>query len=431
MKDVSTFFKNHNFTADIDVEALLAEFDRQMVQGLEGKGGSLKMIPAYVDADKEVPTETPIIVLDAGGTNLRVAVLWFDKAGKVRIEDFQKYAMPGTGDMELSEDVFFDCFADYLAGVSQRSDSIGFCFSYPTEITPDLDGKLLHWTKQVKAPEVVGKMVGTGISKAVEKRTGIKLKVKVLNDTVATLLAGKSAGLARQYSAYVGFILGTGTNIAYVEANKNITKISGINPDASMVINVESGNFNGAVLSDFDKAFDATTSDPGVGLFEKMISGAYMGGVGLAMLKAAATDGLFSEAFAAKILAMNSLETMHFDNFIANPFIKDGLFETFNPTEDDRRMAMTIGEQLFVRAAKLTAVNIAAAVIRSNAGTDKLHPVCVTVDGSTYYKTRSAFFKSRVEQYLREILNGRGIYFDVISVDDAPMVGSGVAGLIS
>ena len=66
MKDVSTFFKNHNFTADIDVEALLAEFDRQMVQGLEGKGGSLKMIPAYVDADKEVPTESPIIVLDAG-----------------------------------------------------------------------------------------------------------------------------------------------------------------------------------------------------------------------------------------------------------------------------------------------------------------------------------------------------------------------------
>ena len=109
----------------------------------------------------------------------------------------------------------------------------------------------------------------------------------------------------------------------------------------------------------------------------------------------------------------------------------DGIFEAIDPTEDDRRMAMTIGEQLFVRAAKLTAVNIAAAVIRSNAGTDKLHPVCVTVDGSTYYKTRSAFFKSRVEQYLREILNGRGIYFEVISVDDAPMVGSGVAGLIS
>ena len=66
----------------------------------------------------------------------------------------------------------------------------------------------------------------------------------------------------------------------------------------------------------------------------------------------------------------------------------------------------------------------------SGAGCDKLHPVCINIDGSTFYKTRSAFFRSRTEQGLREILGARGVHFEIISVDDAPMVGAAVAGLI-
>ena len=429
--NVNEFFKKHNFSQNVCADEMLAEFDRQMDLGLSAAGGSLKMIPAYIDADRAVPTNTPIIVLDAGGTNLRVAVLWFDSCGKVRMEDFKKHPMPGTGSEELDEDSFYNAFAEFLVPVCRRSANVGFCFSYPTEITPDLDGRLLHWTKQVKAPGVVGKMVGAGISRALERINGIKLSVKVLNDTVATLLAGKSAGLSRRYSGYVGFILGTGTNIAYIEDNAAVKKVPGLDPSRKMVINVESGNFDGAPASDFDKAFDASTQDPGVGLFEKMISGAYMGGVGMQMLKMAAQDGLFSKPAADAMLKLENLETKDFDNFVANPFVADGIFGNMPLTDDDRRTAMAVGEPLFVRAAGLTAVNIAAAVIRSKTGTDPLHPVCVTVDGSTYYKTRSAFFKSRVEEKLREILGSRGICFDIISVDDAPMVGSGVAGLIS
>jgi hexokinase len=428
---VAEFFKKNNFHKEVDTKSLLKEFDSQMSSGLDGNIKSLKMIPAYLDIEKPVPSDTPVIVLDAGGTNLRVAVIWFDKSGKPRIEDFNKYPMPGTTGVEMGYDEFFDKLAEYIEPVSKRAGNIGFCFSYATEITPTLDGKLLHWTKQVAAPEVEGKMIGTGIAEALKKRNGIVLDVRILNDTVATLLAGKSAGMSRRYSSYIGFILGTGTNIAYIESNKNIGKVSGLPHDRSMVINVESGNFDGAPQSDIDKRMDAATRDPGVGTFEKMISGGYMGGLGLAVLQSAAEEGLFSKTAAESFLTWNDLSTKDFDDFVANPFITGSQFDQVELNDADRRIIMELGETVFCRAAGLVAANVSAAVLRSGAGRDKLHPVCINIDGSTYYKTRSVFFKSRVEQGLREILGGRGVHFETISVDDAPMVGAAVAGLIA
>ncbi len=428
---VAEFFSKYNFQQDVDAESLLEEFDRQMTAGLGDTPKSLKMLPAYLGVDKPVPSEKPIIVLDAGGTNLRVAVVWFDAAGKARIEDFRKHPMPGTTGETLGDAEFFGKFAEYLEPVALRSDKVGFCFSYPAEISPSLDGRLLHWTKQVAAPGIVGKMIGSGISAALQKTTGRKLTLCMLNDTVATLLAGMSAGMARGYSSYVGFILGTGTNIAYIEANEKIKKVEELPAGRSMVINVESGSFDGAPRSRFDEIMDAGTMDPGVGVFEKMISGAYIGGLGLTVLQCAAREGLFGKAVADVMLGWKNLSTKDFDDFVANPFIIGTKFDEAPLHEDDRRLIMDLGEPVFLRAASLVAVNIAATVLRSGAGHDKLHPVCINIDGSTYYKTRSVFFKSRVEQGMREILAPRGVHFETVCVDDSPMIGAAVAGLIA
>ena len=424
------FFRKHEFSPDVDADALLSAFDRQMEDGLAGRPSSLAMLPAYVDVSREVPVNEPIVVLDAGGTNLRVAVVWFDGNGKARVEDFQKYKMPGTTGESLGKDAFFDAFAEFLRPVCRRADAVGFCFSYPAEIGPDLDGRLLRWSKQVDAPEVVGTSVGSAIAAALERKTGRRLSLRMLNDTTATLLAGKTAGLSRRYSSYVGFILGTGTNIAYIERNGRIGKIAA-DPAGSMIVNVESGSFDGAPRSDFDRRMVARLRDPDEGVFEKMISGAYVGPLGLAALQAAAEDGLFSAPAAAALRALPDLSTMDFDNFVANPFRTDGALGALPFSEEDRRTLVAVGEPLFLRAAALTAVNISAAVLRCGEGRDPLHPVCVTIDGSTYYKTRSAMFRSRVEQGLRDLLGPRGVSFETIFVEDAPMIGSAVAGLIA
>lgn len=429
--DFTDFFSRHRFSASVDADALLAEFDRQMDDGLAGRKSSLAMLPAFLDTTREVPSDTPVIVLDAGGTNLRVAVVWFDKTGKARIEDFQKFAMPGTRGTTLSAADFFSTFADFVVPVCRRSGAVGFCFSYPTEITPDLDGRLIRWTKGVSAPEVEGRLVGSSLADELERKTGRRLAFRVLNDTTATLLAGKSAGMRRRYGSYVGFILGTGTNIAYLERNSRVGKVPGLPPGGSTIVNVESGGFAGAPRSDFDEAAVARIGGPTVGLFEKMISGAYLGEVGIEVFRAAADEGLFSPETAAAVRGIPSLENKDFDDFVANPFVAPGPLAAVPWTDEDRRTAMALGERVFLRAAALSAVNVSAAVLRTGEGRDPLHPVCVTVDGSTYWKTRSAMFRSRVEEDLRRTLGARGVHFDVVSVEDAPLVGSAVAGLIA
>ena len=97
--------------------------------------------------------------------------------------------------------------------------------------------------------------------------------------------------------------------------------------------------------------------------------------------------------------------------------------------DDDRRAVMALCKPVFERAALLAAINIAAAVLQTGEGADPLHPVCVTVDGSTYYRTKAVNLKSLVEAHLRDILGKRGVHYELIHIDDAPMIGAAVAGL--
>lgn len=428
MERAAAFLKQYGFSTEaIDAAALLRDFEREMAAGLTGMDSSLPMIPAYLSTGKPVPVGKPVIVLDAGGTNLRVGLVVFDEQGMPKISRFTKHRMPGT-DGPITARAFYDTLAGYLAPVAAEAESVGFCFSYPAEVTPDCDARLLRWTKQVQVPEVVGTMIGSGLRDCLAAR-GWRLRVAVLNDTVATLLAGRSAGIARRYEAYVGFILGTGTNTAYVEQNAAITKVAGLPSVGGMAVNVESGSFAAAPRSRFDDLFDATTGDPGCYRFEKMISGAYLGGLGLTVLREAAVAGLFSTPAAAAIGAWQTLANKDLDDFCHNPFIASGAVAALPLTDDDRRLILALCTPLYARAALFTAVNIAAAVLKTGAGRDPLHPVCVTIDGSTYYRTLTASLKSRVEEHLRRILGGRGIAYDLIRVDEAPVIGAAVAGL--
>ena len=238
----------------------------------------------------------------------------------------------------------------------------------------------------------------------------------------------------KTYSSYIGFILGTGTNTAYVEKNKNILKMAGLDPEGSMIINAESGAFDKAPRSKFDDAADAKTGNPGIGLLEKMIAGAYLGGVGLEIYKAAAKEGLFSKEAASALGGLGALETMDFDNFCAG-FKKEGrdnVLDTIFANPDDAKMAKRLGLPVFERAAVLTAVQLAAFVIKSGEGADPSAPVAINADGSTYYKTRAIPFDATVRRELDEMLvQRRNVHYAITpQVDDAPMVGAAIAAML-
>ena len=84
-------------------------------------------------------------------------------------------------------------------------------------------------------------------------------------------------------------------------------------------------------------------------------------------------------------------------------------------------------DALLERAAKLTAANLAASVLKGRTGSGPLEPVCLTIDGTTYY--RYYRFQHRVESHLRPFLTQRDKFYETVQVDDAPLIGAAVAAL--
>ena len=150
---IRSFIDRHGLAAAaIDAEKLLADFTSEMSAGLAGAASSLAMIPSYISLGRPVPVGKPVIVLDAGGTNLRICVVAFDAAGKPEISHFTKVSMPGIA-APVTADEFFGILAGHIKPLIPLADDIGFCFSYAAEISPDCDGRLIRWSKEVKAPE--------------------------------------------------------------------------------------------------------------------------------------------------------------------------------------------------------------------------------------------------------------------------------------
>jgi hexokinase len=417
------FLRDNNFKTSMDVDAILDNFFEEMDAGLAGDASSLQMIPSYLDIDKKVPVNKPVIVLDAGGTNFRICLVSFDEHGTPTISSFKKRQMPGI-DKEISKEEFFTTIADILKPYLSKADNIGFCFSYATEILPNGDGKLLTWSKEVKIPELVGEYVGSGIINALGK-LGKDHNIVLLNDTIATLLSGKMVGFSSYYSSYIGFILGTGTNTAYVDTNANISKLTGL-PEGAQAVNVESGCFSKAPSSDFDDSLNDKTDNPSQYRFEKMISGAYMGSLGLEMLQKASNVGLMSKDAAKEILNWKFLSTKELDDFVGDPSV-DGIFNKPIFTDSDKEFIYHFGAAITKRSAVLTAINISAAAIKCGKGQSPLTPLCINVDGSTFYKTNH--LASIAEEYLRKILDNRGIYYKITKIDDSPIIGAAIAGL--
>lgn len=424
--NISLWLKNQMVSAEAyDTEKLLASFLLEMQRGLDGLPSSLAMIPAYIDVGAVLPLNRTVAVVDSGGTNLRIGLGAFDSQGHFNLSSFTKQPMPGR-DREQTAAEFYAVLTDALVPLKDQFEAVGFCFSYPAEILPDYDGRLLHWTKEIRIPDMVGCRIGAGLRAALAVRGAFAKKVVVLNDTVAALLAGLAQGQVFEASSYIGFILGTGTNTAYVEQNRNIRQGT-ISTSGTQIINVESGGFAGMERGPVDLQFDAHSDHPGAHVFEKLISGAYLGPLALALMQAIALEGAFPSRGRAVLMSMPTLSTIHIDNLVANNGRDIGPLESDTFTDADREVMKQIFRAVIERAALLTAVNLAAAVIKNGAGREAAHPVCINIDGSTYYHTDR--LAELTQRHLLQLLDRHGAHVRCICVDDAPAVGAAIAAL--
>ena len=424
-----SFLHEWSISADtIDMQQCCDDFLQEMEVGLQAKGaGSLAMIPTYTQADTAIEPEEKVIVLDAGGTNFRTCVVSFNEQLKPTISSFQKSGMPGVHH-EVSAKEFFKTLADQVEPLIDQSDRIGFCFSYAAEITENHDGIPLVFSKEIKAPEVIGMPVGKSLLEELARRGHdvSQKQVAVVNDTVATLLAGKAATGVSPYDGYIGFILGTGTNTAYIERNDQIGKLPDLN-SGSQIINVESGNYD-LIPGELDRRFINSTKQPENYHFEKMISGAYLGAFSQVVIEEAIAERILSEDFAERFFSIQSLNTTRMSNYLEMPHNRAYDLVSCINNESDATALYLILDAIIARAAKLTAVNLSAAVLKSKMGENPRYPVCINADGTTFYKTENLV--RYTEQYVTEFLQRKHHrYIRFVSIDDSPTIGAAVAGL--
>ncbi len=427
---VRRFLKDNGmYYEDIDMDACCDTFMQEMQAGLAGKGSSLAMIPTYIEVGKDIPIDKPVIVLDAGGTNFRAATVYFGESGKPVIENFVQKPIPGL-DKEASKEEFFGTIVKYMADVVDVSNNIGFCFSYPTEILPSKDGRLIRFCKEVKAKHLEGELIGQNLVSAIEA-SGYKAKkrIVILNDTVATLLAGISAFPNRAFDSYIGFILGTGSNCCYIESNRNITKKDNLEPDREQVINVESGSFGKAPRGKIDLELDESTLDPGRYTFEKMFSGAYLGTLCLKTIQEAGREGLFSKAVTEELLTLKDLETKDVNSFMYFPEGDNPLAVSCSSGhEQDCIAAWYLLDALIERAAKLAAFLLSSVVLKTDKGKNPCTPVCITAEGTTFYELKS--LKAKIDYYLKSFLEGtHNRFIEIVSAENATLIGAAIAGL--
>ena len=203
-----------------------------------------------------------------------------------------------------------------------------------------------------------------------------------------------------------------------------------MDPAGSQVINTETGSFGLTPTGIVDEAYDATTATPAKYHHEKMISGAYLGALGLLTIKKAAQAGCFSADASRGIQALRELSTKDFNDFLHRSDSGDnplGALCLRLPAED-RTALLRLLDALVERAALLVAFTISAIVLKTGKGRDPVVPVCITVDGTTFWQLLS--FPQRVKAHMGRLLAGeRARAWEITSVSDAPLLGAAIAAL--
>uniref|UniRef100_A0A8C6W3U3 hexokinase n=3 Tax=Nannospalax galili TaxID=1026970 RepID=A0A8C6W3U3_NANGA len=418
-------FLYHMRLSDETLLDIMARFQAEMEKGL-GKDtnptASVKMLPTFVRAIPDGSENGEFLSLDLGGSKFRVLKVQVSEEGKRQVQmESQFYPTPneiirGNG-MELF-DYVADCLADFMKTkeLTHKKLPLGFTFSFPCRQTKLEEGVLLSWTKKFKARGVQDTDVVSRLTNAMKRHKDLDVDILALvNDTVGTMM---TCAYDDPYCE-VGVIIGTGTNACYMEDMSNIDLVEG--DEGRMCINTEWGAFgdDGAledIRTEFDRELDLGSINPGKQLFEKMISGLYMGElVRLILLKMAKAGLLFGGAKSSALLMKGKIETQH---VAAMERYKEGLANTreilvdlgLDPSEADCIAVQHVCTIVSFRSANLCAAALAAILTRlqQNKKQARLRTT-VGMDG-TLYKIHPQYPK-RLHKVVRKLVPNCDVRF--------------------
>ncbi|XP_066447431.1 hexokinase-3 [Eleutherodactylus coqui] len=396
-----------------DVRDLMAD---NMERGLKAEPDhppTLKMLPTYVHSTPHGTECGEFLVLDLGGAKFRIVYVMLDGSRGVEMDN-EVYGIPeeimsGTG--EKLFDHVAECLGRFLEKrkIKDKIFPLGFTFSFPCQQSQLDKSVLISWTKGFSCSGVEGQDVVQLLKDAVHRRGDFKVDViAIVNDTVGTMM---SCGY-KDHSCEVGFIVGTGTNVCYMEDMGNVEAVEG--DEGKMCINVEWGALGDDgglrdIETEYDQQIDKASHAPGKQRFDKMTSGMYMGEIVRQILIKLANKGLlFGGVTTSQLLAKEAIQTKdvsEIENDDSGLSNAKALLTSLglNPTEQDCVLVKCVCSAVSTRSAKLCAAGLAAVANRiKNNHHDPMGPITVGVDGSVY-KTNPKFAE-HLHQTLKKLV---------------------------
>uniref|UniRef100_A0A3B5ADH0 Hexokinase-2 n=1 Tax=Stegastes partitus TaxID=144197 RepID=A0A3B5ADH0_9TELE len=393
---------------DDQLNDISARFQAEMKKGLSAESNAaaaVKMLPTHVRSTPDGSEKGQFMALDFGGSKFKVLQVKVREGMGIRkggVEmDEKTYRIPkelltGRG-TELLDHVA-ESLKDFLheRNISlEKKHPLAFTFSFPCEQTALNRGLLLSWSKNFRARGLQGKDVVQVLRDSID-RTGVRLFCSSINITVPCMLVCS----------------GTGTNACYMEELRHVDLVEG--DEGRMCVNTEWGAFgdDGALddfITEFDRDVDAASNNPGKQIFEKMISGMYLGElVRLVVLKMAKVGKLFDGRVSDALRTKGKITTAH---VAAMEEYKNGLKNTrtileeldLSPSDDDCIAVQHISTIVSFRSSNLVAAGLAAILtrIKHNRNRRALR-ITVGVDG-TVYKTHPQYPK-RLHKVVRRLL---------------------------
>lgn len=393
----------------LTTEELIEIADRlqeRIEEGLKEKEREILAVPTYVYPQMQVE-DGKVLALDWGGTNFRAAIVEY-KNGKATLVESCKQRLDSKATKGFNQDKLFEKMVGSireLTSLDEKVTKIGYCFSYPAETLPDGDAKLIRWTKGIQIPDMIGGPVGEPLRRYLNNHKDIPSnfeEIKVINDTVACLFSGLTEVSEERtpFDAYMGLIVGTGSNMASLMPLNKIEKLYS-KEEGVIPVNLESGNFNPPHLTVIDGLVDAMSNNKGNQRFEKAISGGYLG-------------ELFKTFF--------MYEKIKFD------FDGEDLSHILNHPHTYKKEHAEAAKWIYERSAKLVAASLAGltnVLVKQNESVKRIY---LAADGSVFWSNNYA---ELVEAELKNLLP-QGVTLKISEKEkmkEPNLIGSAIAAL--
>ncbi|EOA18237.1 hypothetical protein CARUB_v10006729mg [Capsella rubella] len=253
-----------------------------------------------------------------------------------------------------------------------------------------------------------------GMNESLESHgLNIRMNTSLVDNTIGELAGG------RYYhkDTVAAVSLGMGTNAAYIEKAQEISMWKSAIPEPKeIVVSTEWGDFKSCHLpiTEFDASLDAESLNPGNQVFEKMVSGGYLGEiVRRVLLRMSEETALFGDALPPKlmipyILWPPDMAAMHQDiseeREIVNRKLKE-VFGILDSTLAAREVVVEVCDVVAERAARLAGAGIVG--ITKKLGRLEKKMSIVIVEGGLYdhYRIFRNYLHSSVWEMLGDELS--------------------------